>query len=256
MKRSEKHFHERLQRDFAALRLTCIPEVYQETLDEAASKGWSSLQTFAYLIGLEAVHQADRAIGRRIKRARLPKLKTLDEYEFGFPKRIAKQKILRMFDCDFVDRNANYVLVGPQGTGKTHLLTALGYVACQRGITVRFTRAIDMINELTTAQINGTLGKALRAYTRPTLLLLDELGYLPVDKRGADLMFQVVAARYEAGSIVLTTNRPFKDWGKIFDVDNTLATALIDRLMHHGDAVLIHGTSYRMKNRTDLDQTK
>jgi DNA replication protein DnaC len=107
-------------------------------------------------------------------------------------------------------------------------LTALGYTACEKGISVRFTRVVDMINVLTTAQINGTLEKALKAYVHPSLLLLDELGYLPIDKRGADLMFQVVAARYESGSIVLTTNRAFADWGKIFDVDNTLATAMID----------------------------
>ena len=254
--KNENHFHEQLLRDFAALKLIRIPEAYQEVLDEAALKGWSTLETLTYLVGLEAAHRAERAIDRRIKRARMPKVKTIDDYDFGFPKRIAKQKILRMFDCDFVDRSANYVLMGPQGTGKTHLLTALGYVACQRGIAVRFTRVIDMINELTTAQINGTLGKALRAYTRPSLLLLDELGYLPVDKRGADLMFQVVAARYEVGSIAISTNRPFKDWGKIFDVDNTLATALIDRLMHHGDAVLIEGKSYRMKDRDELDNSK
>ncbi len=106
-----------------------------------------------------------------------------------------------------------------------------------------------MINQLTTAQINGLLGKALRTYTRPTLLLLDELGYLPIDKRGADLLFQVIAARYESGSIVLTTNRPFREWGALFDVDNTLATALIDRLMHHGEAIVIQGDSYRMKDK-------
>ena len=106
-----------------------------------------------------------------------------------------------------------------------------------------------MINLLTTAQINGTLGKALKNYTRPDLLLLDELGYLPIDKRGADLLFQVIAARYESGSIVLTTNRPFREWGTQFDVDNTLATALIDRLMHHGEAIVIRGDSYRMKDK-------
>ena len=121
-------------------------------------------------------------------------------------------------------------------SGKTHLLTALGYTACERGVSVRFTRVVDMLNGLTTAQINGTLAKALKVYTTPSLLLLDELGYLPIDKRGADLMFQVVAARYETGSTVITTNRAFRDWGKIFDVDNTLATAMIDRLMHHGEA--------------------
>jgi DNA replication protein DnaC len=124
-------------------------------------------------------------------------------------------------------------------------LNALAYTACEKGIAVRWTRAIDMIHVLTTAQINGTLEKKLREYTRPELLLLDELGYLPIDKRGADLMFQVVAARYECGSIVLTTNRIFREWGKIFDVDNTLATAMIDRLMHHGEAILIDGKSYR-----------
>jgi DNA replication protein DnaC len=128
-------------------------------------------------------------------------------------------------------------------------LTALGYTACEQGISVRFTRVVDMINVLTTAQINGTLEKALKAYVNPLLLLLDELGYLPIDKRGADLMFQVVAARYESGSIVLTTNRAFADWGRIFDVDNTLATAMIDRLMHHGEAILIRGDSYRMKDK-------
>jgi DNA replication protein DnaC len=118
---------------------------------------------------------------------------------------------------------------------------------------VRWTRAIDMINVLTTAQLNGTLEHKLKEYTRPTLLLLDELGYLPIDKRGSDLMFQVVAARYECGSIVITTNRAFREWGKIFDTDNTLATAIIDLLMHHGDALVIDGRSYRNPNQEDRE---
>jgi DNA replication protein DnaC len=133
-------------------------------------------------------------------------------------------------------------------------LTAFGYTACERGYSVRYTRVVDMINHLTTAQVNGLLGKALRTYVRPSLLRLDELGYLPIDKRGADLLFQVVAARYETGSIVLTTNRPFREWGALFDVDNTLATALIDRLMHHGEALVIQGPSYRMRDK-DSDST-
>jgi DNA replication protein DnaC len=141
------------------------------------------------------------------------------------------------------------VLIGPTGTGKSHLLTALGYTAAERGYSVRHTRVVDMINHLTAAQINGTLSKTLGSYVRPGLLLLDELGYLPIDKRGADLLFQVVAARYEIGSIVITTNRAFKEWGTLFDEDNTLATALIDRLMHHGEAIVIQGDSYRMKDK-------
>jgi DNA replication protein DnaC len=251
MAKNDSKLHEELRRDLDTLKLVCIGEIYQEVLDEAASQGWSHLKTLTHLAASEAVARAERSLQRRIKRARLPKLKTLEEYDFNFPTRIPKQKILRLFDCDFIEHNCNYVFIGNQGTGKTHFLTALGYVACERGISVRFTRAIDMINDLTQAQVNGTLGKALKAYTNPSLLLLDELGYLPVDKRGADLMFQVVAAQYEAGSIVLTTNRLFKDWGKIFDVDNTLATALIDRLMHHGERIVIKGKSYRMKDRND-----
>lgn len=256
-KKKEERLHEELRRDLETLKLSRIAETYEELLDEAAAEGWSFLKTLTHLVGNEAAERSQRALQRRIKRARLPKLKTLAEYDFKFPRRIPKQRILRVFDCDFVEQQRNYVFVGNQGTGKTHFLTALGYVACDNGIAVRFTRAVDMINDLTQAQLAGTLGKALKTYTNPPLLLLDELGYLPVDKRGADLLFQVVAARYETGSIVLTTNRIFKKWGAILDVDNTLATALIDRLMHHGEAIVIDGDSYRMKDKDDdLNPTK
>jgi len=243
--------HEKLMRDLAALRLSRIAEIYREVLDEAARKNSSMLEVLSTLIAEEAIARGERALQRRIRQARLPKRKTLEEYDFTFPKRMPKQKILRLFDCQFIEQHLCGVFIGPTGTGKTHLLTALGYTACERGVSVRFTRVVDMINVLTTAQINGTLEKALKAYVNPSLLLLDELGYLPIDKRGADLMFQVVAARYESGSIVLTTNRAFRDWGKIFDVDNTLATAMIDRLMHHGEAFVIRGGSYRMKDKDD-----
>ena len=241
--------HEQLLRDLQILKLTRIAEIYREVLNDASRKNSSILEILKTLVAEEVIARSERALLRRIRQARLPKKKTIQEYKFDFPKRIPKQRILRLFDCQFVEEHFCGVFIGPTGVGKTHFLTALGYVACERGITVRFTRVVDMINVLTTAQLNGTLEKALRTYVKPSLLLLDELGYLPIDKRGADLMFQVVAARYESGSIVLTTNRAFRDWGKIFDVDNTLATAMIDRLMHHGEAYLIRGDSYRMKDK-------
>ena len=237
--------HEQLRQDLTELHLTQIAATYGEVLDEAARKNTSMLEVLAGLIACEVTHRRQQALERRILRAKLPPRKTLEDYNFDFPKRIPKQKILRLFDCEFVSQHRSAILIGRTGTGKTHLLNALAYTACEKGISVRWTRAIDMIHVLTTAQINGTLEKKLREYTRPELLLLDELGYLPIDKRGADLMFQVVAARYECGSIFLTTNRIFREWGKIFDVDNTLATAMIDRLMHHGEAILIDGKSYR-----------
>lgn len=249
MARREDNLQARLNRDLAELKLPEIAKNYREVLDEAARKGTSMLEILATLFGLELAAREQRALQRRLREARLPKQKTVAEYDFSFPKRVPKAAILRLFDCDFIQQHGCAVLIGPTGTGKSHLLTALGYAAAERGHSVRHTRVVDMINHLTTAQIKGVLGNTLRSYVRPSLLLLDELGYLPIDKRGADLLFQVVAARYETGSIVLTTNRPFREWGTLFDTDNTLATALIDRLMHHGEAIVIQGDSYRMRGK-------
>jgi DNA replication protein DnaC len=249
MTNRHQRLHELLQQDLAELKLTQTAETYQEVLDEAARKNTSMLEVLAALVAGEVTARRQRALERRIRQAKLPPRKTLEGYDFAFPKRIPKQKVLRLFDCEFVSQNQCGVLIGKTGLGKSHILNALGYTACEKGISVRWTRAVDMINVLTTAQINGTLEKKLKDYTRPELLLLDELGYLPIDKRGADLMFQVVAARYECGSIVITTNRIFREWGKIFDVDNTLATAIIDRLMHHGQALVLDGESYRTRDQ-------
>ena len=208
MARRDDSLQARLDRDLAELKLAEIADGYREVLDEAARKGSSMLEVLATLFGLELAAREQRALQRRLRLARLPKPKTVTEYDFNFPKRISKAAILRLFDCDFIAEHGCAVLIGPTGAGKSHLLTALGYRAAELGHTVLHTRVVDMINHLTTAQIKGVLGRTLRAYVRPSLLLLDELGYLPIDKRGADLLFQVVAARYESGSIVLTTNRP------------------------------------------------
>jgi DNA replication protein DnaC len=251
----QTRLQQQLLRDLAELRLTQIAASYREVLDEAARQNSSTLEVLAGLVALEVTHRQQQALERRIQRAKLPPRKTLEDYNFDFPRRIPKQKVLRLFDCEFVGQHRCAVVMGRTGTGKTHLLNALAHTACEKGITVRWTRAIDMIHVLITAQLQGTLEKKLREYTRPQLLLLDELGYLPIDKRGADLMFQVVAARYECGSIVLTTNRAFREWGKIFDVDNTLATAMIDRLMHHGEAILIDGRSYRTGDGDEPDNS-
>ena len=238
-----------LGEDLLYLKLSRIAEVYRQVLEEAAQQSHSTLDVLAQLVSEEATAKRARSVEYRIRKARLPKLKTLAEYDFSFPKRLPKQKILRLFDCAFIERQACAVIIGSSGTGKTHLLTALGYAACEKGFSARYIRIVDMLNALTTAQINGTLERALRPYVNPKLLLLDELGYLAIDKRGANLLFQVVAARYQTGSIVLTTNRAFSEWGNILDVDNNLATALIDRLMHDGEAIVIRGDSYRMKDK-------
>jgi len=137
------------------------------------------------------------------------------------------------------------------GLGKTHLATALGYAACQHGHSVLFANAIDVINTLSAAQTKGVLKTQLKRYLSPAILVLDEVGYLPIDQRGADLLFQVISQRYERGSIILTSNKAFKQWPAIFNGDSTITSAVLDRLLHHAEAVLIEGSSYRMKDRVE-----
>src|SRR3954454_17790454 len=137
---------------------------HSQKLFAAGRKGSSMLEVLATLIGMEQTVRQQRALERRLRQARLPKRKTLAEYNFDFPKRVPKTAILRLFDCDFIPRHGCAVLIGPTGTGKSHLLTALGYTACERGYSARYTRVVDMINHVTTAQINGLLGKALKPY--------------------------------------------------------------------------------------------
>jgi DNA replication protein DnaC len=137
------------------------------------------------------------------------------------------------------------------GLGKTHLATALGYAACQHGYSVLFANAIDTINNLSAAQAQGTLKTQLKRYLSPALLVLDEVGYLPIDQRGADLLFQVISQRYERGSIVITSNKAFKQWPSIFNGDSTITSAVLDRLLHHAETIIIEGSSYRMKDRIE-----
>ncbi|BBO87145.1 ATP-binding protein [Desulfosarcina ovata] len=146
---------------------------------------------------------------------------------------------------------ANVIFLGGVGLGKTHLASALGYEACLKGYTVLFATAIDVINTLSAAQAAGRMKQELKKYIRPSLLILDELGFLPIDKTGADLLFQVISQRYEQGPIVITSNRAFKDWPEIFNNDSTLTSAILDRLLHHADTILIQGKSYRMKEQID-----
>jgi DNA replication protein DnaC len=137
------------------------------------------------------------------------------------------------------------------GVSKTHLATALAYAACQNGYSVLFVNAIDVINTLSAAQTNGILKSELKRYLAPALLVLDEVGYLPIDQRGADLLFQVISQRYERGSLLVTSNKAFKQWSTIFNGDSTITSAVLDRLLHHAETVVIEGSSYRMKDKID-----
>ncbi len=200
------------------------------------------------LVRAEADMRRDRTIQRRIRSARFPVIKTLDQFNWSWPKKINRAQVQHLFHLKFIEDKSNVVFIGGVGLGKTHLATALGYHACLHGHSVLFASAIDTINNLSSAQHGGLLKQELKKYLKPSLLILDELGYLPIDKTGADLLFQVISRRYEQGSIIITTNRVFKQWPQIFNNDSTLTSALLDRLLHHTEAVVVEGKSYRMKD--------
>ena len=235
----------------AGLRLDFLREHCQPLAATAARDSVPHLDYLAQLVEGEVALRADRAVARRIRAARFPVIKTLDTFRWDWPKKINRLQIQDLFRLQFVREKANVIFLGLVGLGKTHLATALGYAACQQGLSVLFANAIDVINTLHAAQTKGTLKTELRKYTNPALLVLDEIGYLPIDQRGADLLFQVISARYERGSIVLTTNKAFKQWPSIFNGDSTITSAVLDRLLHHGHTVLIEGQSFRMKDRIE-----
>jgi DNA replication protein DnaC len=232
---------------FLFLKLPYMRENYESLANKAAQKQWTHVNYLTELATAEANLRQDRATKRRISAARFPQIKTLEQFKWSWPKNINQLQVKNLFRLKFVDEKSNVIFLGGVGLGKTHLATALGYQACLKGHSVLFCSAVDAINNLAAAQAAGRLKHELRKYYKPSLVILDELGYLPIDKIGADLLFQIISHRYEQGSLIITTNRAFKDWPEIFNNDSTLTSALLDRLLHHTETVVIQGKSYRMK---------
>ena len=233
------------------LHLQYMQSNYQDLARKAAEQQRSHLDYLAQLVEGEFTTREMRSIERRIKNARFPVRKTLDEFQWSWPKKINRLQIQHLFRLDFIATCTNVVMIGNVGLGKTHLAIAMGHAACTSGHSVLFTTAIDIINTLATAQSAGQLKREIRRYLTPAVLIVDELGYLPIDKHGADLLFQIISGRYERAPIVLTTNRAYKHWAQIFNNDSTLTSAILDRVMHHVDTVVIEGKSFRMKDEVE-----
>ena len=240
-----------LDRHLDYLKLGYLKNNCRPFMAEANAKHWSHLDYLGRLIEGEAAARQDRAIARRIKEARFPVIKTLETFRWEWPKKINRLQIQDLFRLRFIEEKANVIFLGLVGLGKTHLATALAYAACQNGYSVLFANAIDVINTLSAAQNNGILKTEIKRYLAPSLLVLDEVGYLPIDQRGADLLFQVIGQRYERGSLLVTSNKAFKQWSTIFNGDSTITSAVLDRLLHHAETVVIEGSSYRMKDKID-----
>jgi DNA replication protein DnaC len=240
-----------LEEQLTTLKLLAVQEHYASLATEAAQKQWPHVDYLARLIDGEALRRQHLTIQRRIAAARFPGIKTLDQFDWNWPKKINRPQVQNLFRLAFLPAHGNVIFMGGVGLGKSHLAGALGYAACLAGHSVRFTTAVDIINTLTAAQATHRLKAELKRLLAPQILCIDEVGYLPIDKTGADLLFQVISQRYERGSIVLTTNQPYKHWAKLFNNDSTLTSAVLDRLLHHADTVIIEGQSYRMKDQIE-----
>ena len=248
MKRPPKVDLDAFHADLDTVKLSFIREHYADLLQTAAKQQWDHLPLLARLVEGEAARRRDRSIARRIRLARFPVQKTLDGFDWTWPKKINREQVMHLFRLRFVEPPGNVVLIGGVGLGKTHLAIALGLRACEERYSVLFASAVDAVNTLTAAQATGQLKPALNRYLKPRVLILDELGYLPIDKIGADLLFQIVSQRYERGATVITTNRVYRKWPEIFNNDATLTSAVLDRLLHHAQTVVIQGKSFRMKD--------
>jgi DNA replication protein DnaC len=240
-----------IEHHLAYLKLSFIAEQYATLAKQAADKAWSHVDYLGKLLEGEAGVRHDRATKSRIRLARFPVIKTLDQFRWDWPTRINRLQVQNHFRLAFIKDKSNVILLGGVGLGKTHLATARGYTACLQGYTVLFASAIDVINTLAAAKSAGRLKAELKKYIKPALLILDELGYLPIDKTGADLLFQVISLRYEQGALIITSNRAFKEWPTIFNHDSTLTSAVLDRLLHHADTIIIEGKSFRMKDQLE-----
>jgi DNA replication protein DnaC len=240
-----------LEAELRMLGLTFMADHYSQLAAKAARDNNGHQEYLAHLTKGELDLRHDRVTARRIRNARFPVIKTLDQFSWSWPKKINRMAVQNLYRLQFMEDKANVIFLGAVGLGKTHLAAALGYTACLAGKSVLFTTAVDAINTLAAAQAASRLKVELKKYLAPSLLILDELGYLPIDKHGADLLFQVISQRYERGSIVITSNRAYKKWPEIFNNDSTLTSALLDRLLHHAETMVIEGPSYRMKDQIE-----
>lgn len=240
-----------LSKQLQRLQLPHIRAHYHELAQSAAEHNWGHIDYLQRLIQGEVARRDDKRLERRIRHARFPLIKTLDQFQWNWPKKINRPQIQNLFRLQFIEQKANAVFLGGVGLGKTHLSIALGHTACLRGYSVLFTTAIDIIHTLAAAAAAGVLKRTMQRYLKPALLICDEVGYLPIDKLGADLLFQIISERYERGSILLSTNRAFKHWPEIFNHDAVLTSALLDRLLHHAEICLVEGKSFRAKDQLE-----
>lgn len=235
-----------LEADLKTLGLPAVSESWRRLAEEAMKSRRPYPEYLADLASLEVAGRRERRIERRMSDARFPVLKTLDAFDFPAQPTLDRDHVLELARAEFVASHRNVVLVGGVGTGKTHLAIALGIACCQREHRVRFTTAAELTNALVEAKAAGKLSRKLEQFARYDVVILDELGYVPFDKHGADLLFGFITRVYERRSLIVTTNLAFAQWDQVF-LDATAAAAVIDRVMHHAAILKTEGSSFRLK---------
>jgi len=234
-----------------ALKLKAIVDHLEQTIVLAEHRNWTPLQTIDHLFELELELRKKNKIERCFKQSKLYEKTTIDQFDFTFhgSRKNQKSRIVNLMDLEFIKHRKDIILIGNPGVGKSFLAKCMAYAATQAGLKVLFTTAMDMINHLIAAEADHSLLKKLQYYQSQELLVIDEIGYLSLGTQGSNLFFQVISARHERKSTVITTNRPFAQWGEIFD-NTTVATAIADRLVYNSEVLILEGPSYRKREKT------